>query len=256
VKEYSEINNPQRGTIALLPNLLTTMSLFSGFYSIVSSINGRFLHAAVAIIVAGLFDGLDGRIARLTRTTSKFGEQYDSLCDLISFGVAPALLAYLWVLKPYGRYGWLAAFLYVATTALRLARFNSMIDETPKNVFVGLPCPAAAGMVSTSILFCSFVGMSGTFPDVIMLLMMYGLSYLMVSTHRYSSFKQISKTKFQFLVGMVLLLMVIATEPQVTLFLLGVIYVLSGPLAGVYRMLAHKRKKSTEEQEELAYKKQ
>lgn len=251
MKENSDQNNTQRGTIALLPNLLTTMSLFSGFYSIVSSINGRFFHAAVAIIVAGIFDGLDGRIARLTRTTSKFGEQYDSLCDLISFGVAPALMAYLWVLQPYGRYGWLAAFLYVATTALRLARFNSMIDEAPKNVFVGLPCPAAAGMVATSILFCSFIGTSGTFRDIIMLLMMYGLSYLMVSTHRYSSFKQISKTKFQFLVGMVLLLMVIATEPRVTLFLLGVIYVLSGPLAGVYRLLVHKRKKSTKEQEKL-----
>jgi CDP-diacylglycerol--serine O-phosphatidyltransferase len=251
VKEKSHQNNTQRGTIALLPNLLTTMSLFSGFYSIVSSINGRFLHAAVAIIVAAIFDGLDGRIARLTRTTSKFGEQYDSLCDLISFGVAPALMAYLWVLQPYGRYGWLAAFLYVATTALRLARFNSMIDETPKNVFVGLPCPAAAGMVATSILFCSFIGTNGTFRDIIMLIMMYGLSYLMVSTHRYSSFKQISKTKFQFLVGMVLLLMVIATEPRVTLFLLGVIYVLSGPLAGVYRILVHNRKKGTKEQEKL-----
>lgn len=251
MKGNSRQNNTQRGTIALLPNLLTTMSLFSGFYSIVSSINGRFLHAAVAIIVAAIFDGLDGRIARLTRTTSKFGEQYDSLCDLISFGVAPALMAYLWVLQPYGRYGWLAAFLYVATTALRLARFNSMIDETPKNVFVGLPCPAAAGMVATSILFCSFIGTSGTFRDIIMLIMMYGLSYLMVSTHRYSSFKQISKTKFQFLVGMVLLLIVIATEPRVTLFLLGVIYVLSGPLAGVYRILVQNRKKSTKEQEKL-----
>jgi CDP-diacylglycerol--serine O-phosphatidyltransferase len=251
VKENNDKNNTQRGTIALLPNMLTTMCLFSGFYSIVASINGRFLHAAVAIIIAGLFDGLDGRIARLTRTTSKFGEQYDSLCDLISFGMAPALLAYLWVLQPYGRYGWLAAFLYVATTALRLARFNSMIDETPKNVFVGLPCPAAAGMVATSILFCSFISASGTFRDIVMLLMMYGLSYLMVSTHKYSSFKEISKTKFQFLVGMVLLLIVIATEPQVTLFLLGVIYVLSGPLAGVYRVLVPKRKKSLNEQEKL-----
>ncbi|MCK5193327.1 MAG: CDP-diacylglycerol--serine O-phosphatidyltransferase, partial [Desulfobulbaceae bacterium] len=168
--------------------------------------------------------------------------------DLVSFGVAPALMAYLWVLQPYGRYGWLAAFLYVATTALRLARFNSLIEETPKNVFVGLPCPAAAGMVATSVLFCRFLGTTGTYRDIVMLFMVYGLSYLMVSTHQYSSFKQISKTKFQFLVGMVLLLMVIATEPQVTLFLLGVVYVLSGPLAGVYRVLVRNRKKITNKQ--------
>jgi len=248
VKENNDKIHSSRGSVALLPNLLTTLSLFSGFYSIVSSINGHFLHAAVAIIVAGVFDGLDGRVARMTGTTSKFGEQYDSLCDLVSFGVAPALMAYLWVLQPYGRYGWLAAFLYVATTALRLARFNSMIEETPKNVFVGLPCPAAAGMVATAVLFCRFVGTTGTYRDIVMLFMVYGLSYLMVSTHHYSSFKQISKTKFQFLVGMVLLLMVIATEPQVTLFLLGVVYVLSGPLAGVYRILVRNRKKITNKQ--------
>ena len=251
MKENNDIKQSSRGSVCLLPNLLTTLSLFSGFYSIVSSVNGHFLHAAVAIIVASVFDGLDGRVARMTGTTSKFGEEYDSLCDLVSFGVAPALMAYLWVLQPYGRYGWLAAFLYVATTALRLARFNSMIEETPKNVFVGLPCPAAAGMVATSVLFCRFVGTTGTSRDIVMLFMVYGLSYLMVSTHYYSSFKQISKTKFQFLVGMVLLLMVIATEPQVTLFLLGVVYVLSGPLAGVYRVLARKRKKSTNKQEKI-----
>lgn len=252
MKEDNDIKQSSRGSICLLPNLLTTLSLFSGFYSIVSSINGHFLHAAVAIIVAAVFDGLDGRVARLTGTTSKFGEEYDSLCDLVSFGVAPAMLAYLWVLQPYGRYGWLAAFLYVATTALRLARFNSMIEETPKNIFVGLPCPAAAGMIATSVLFCRFVSSLGTYRDIVMLIMVYGLSYLMVSTHHYSSFKQVSKTKFQFLVGMVLLLMVIATEPQVTLFLLGVTYVLSGPLAGVYRVLARKRKKSTKKQDKPA----
>lgn len=251
MKENNDKKYSSRGSVALLPNLLTTLSLFSGFYSIVSSINGHFLHAAVAIIVASVFDGLDGRVARMTGTTSKFGEEYDSLCDLVSFGVAPALMAYLWVLQPYGRYGWLAAFLYVATTALRLARFNSMIEETPKNVFVGLPCPAAAGMVATSVLFCRFVGTTGTYRDIVMLFMVYGLSYLMVSTHHYSSFKQISKTKFQFLVGMVLLLMVIATEPQVTLFLLGVVYVLSGPLAGVYRVLVRNRKKTTNDQKKL-----
>lgn len=241
--------NATRGSVCLLPNLLTTMSLFSGFYSIVSSINGHFFHAAVAIIIAAVFDGLDGRVARLTGTTSKFGMEYDSLCDLVSFGVAPAILTYLWVMQPYGRYGWLAAFLYVATTALRLARFNSQVEETPKNVFVGLPCPAAAGLIATSVLFCRYVQIDSSYLDVSMLLMVYALSYLMVSSHHYSNFKHVSKGKtFQIMVMMVLLIMVIATEPQVTLFLIGVLYVLSGPLAGVYRMFV-KDKKAVEDQQ-------
>ena len=246
-KEQQQYNS-QRGTICLLPNLLTTMSLFSGFYSIVSSINGQFFHAAVAIIIAAVFDGLDGRVARMTGTTSKFGMEYDSLCDLVSFGVAPAILTYLWMMQQYGRYGWLAAFLYVETTALRLARFNSTVEETPKNVFVGLPCPAAAGLIATSVLFCRYVEIEGNYLDVGVLLMVYALSYLMVSSHHYQSFKQVSKAKtFQVMVFMVMVLIVIATEPQVTLFLVGVLYVLSGPLAGVYRLLF--RGKKTEEKQ-------
>ena len=238
----------QRATVCLLPNLLTTMSLFSGFYSIVSSINGEFFHAAVAIVIAAIFDGLDGRVARMTGTTSKFGIEYDSLCDLVSFGVAPAVLTYLWMMQPYGRFGWLAAFLYVATTALRLARFNSQVEETPKNIFVGLPCPAAACLIATSVLFCRYVGLDRAYLDIGTLLMVYALSYLMVSTHHYSSFKQVNKGKtFQVMVFMVLVLIVIATEPQVTLFLVGVLYVLSGPLAGVYRVLF--RGKKTEEKQ-------
>ncbi len=247
-KGHQQQNAPHV-TVCLLPNLLTTMSLFSGFYSIIASINGDFFHAAVAIIIAAVFDGLDGRVARMTGTTSKFGMEYDSLCDLVSFGVAPAVLTYLWMMQSYGRYGWLAAFLYVATTALRLARFNSQIDETPKNIFVGLPCPAAAGLIATSVLFCRFVGVDRDYLDIGTLLMVYALSYLMVSTHHYSSFKQVSKAKtFQFMVFMVLILIVIATEPQVTLFLVGVLYVLSGPLVGVYRMIV-KDKKVVEEHE-------
>lgn len=247
MKEKDE-NMAARGSVCLLPNLLTTMSLFSGFYSIISSINGDFFHAAVAIIIAAVFDGLDGRVARLTGTTSKFGMEYDSLCDLISFGVAPAVLTYLWMMQPYGRYGWLAAFLYVATTALRLARFNSQVDETPKNIFVGLPCPAAACLIATSVLFCRFVGVERNYLDIGTLLMVYALSYLMVSTHHYSSFKHVSKAKtFQFMVFMVLVLIVIATEPQVTLFLVGVLYVLSGPLAGAYRFVFRDRKAADEQ---------
>ncbi|MEN8140551.1 MAG: CDP-diacylglycerol--serine O-phosphatidyltransferase [Thermodesulfobacteriota bacterium] len=241
----TQTGNQPRGTVYILPNLLTTCALFGGFYSIISSINGKFTHAAVAILIASLFDGLDGRVARMTNTCSKFGEQYDSLSDLVSFGVAPGLLAYLWVLQPYGRYGWMAAFLYVATTALRLARFNSQIGETPKNVFVGLPCPAAAATIATSVLFCRFVCTTqGAILNIVMLLAVYFLSYLMVSTHHYCSFKDMSKpSTFQFMVGTVLFFIVIATEPQITLFVLFVAYILSGPLAGVYRLLRSRKKK-------------
>jgi CDP-diacylglycerol--serine O-phosphatidyltransferase len=234
--------NAPRGSIYILPNLLTTFSLFSGFYAIVHSINGNFFNAAVAILIAAVFDGLDGRVARLTGTTSKFGMEYDSLSDLVAFGVAPGLLAYLWVLQPYGRYGWLGAFLYVATTALRLARFNTQSSENAKkagNAFVGLPCPAAAMMIATSLLFVQFMEIDRKLMDITMLLAVYFLSYLMVSNHKYNSFKHISKARtFQVLVGFVLLLMVVATEPQITLFVIAVSYVFSGPVIGFYRWLS------------------
>lgn len=240
-----------KGKICLLPSVITTASLFSGFYAIVAAINGDFFHAAVAIIVSGVFDGLDGRVARLTGTTSKFGMEYDSLCDLVAFGVAPAVLAYEWVLRPYGRYGWLAAFLYVATTALRLARFNSQDTTSTNNEFTGLPCPAAGGMIAASVLFCSFFDITGTLRNFIILGTVYGLSYLMVSSVKYMSFKHAQTDrakKFQVLVGLVLLLTLLATEPQVTLFVLGTTYVLSGPLMTGFRMVRGK-KTVVEEQE-------
>jgi CDP-diacylglycerol--serine O-phosphatidyltransferase len=222
--------------------MLTTISLFSGFYAIISAINGLFFNAAVALIISGVFDGLDGRVARMTGTTSLFGKEYDSLCDLVAFGVAPAIIVYLWTLTNYGRYGWLAAFLYVATTALRLARFNVQDTSSDKN-FTGLPCPAAAGMIATTILFCSFVGISATTMGVPMLVIVYGLSYLMVSSVNYQSFKSPEASRprrFQVLVTMVLLIMVIATQPEVTLFAMGFTYVLSGPFGALYRLYAKK----------------
>lgn len=241
-----------KGKICLLPSVITTASLFSGFYAIVAAINGQYFHAAVAIIISGVFDGLDGRVARLTGTTSKFGMEYDSLCDLVAFGVAPAVLAYEWVLRPYGRYGWLAAFLYVATTALRLARFNTQDTTSTKNEFTGLPCPAAGGMIAASVMFCTFFEITGTLRNFIMLGTVYGLSYLMVSSVKYLSFKHAQTDgakKFQVLVGLVLLIMVLATEPQVTLFVLGATYVLSGPLAAGYRLVVRGKTSVEEEQE-------
>ncbi|MCK5230169.1 MAG: CDP-diacylglycerol--serine O-phosphatidyltransferase [Desulfobulbaceae bacterium] len=252
-KSYFRKNSDSaKGKIYLLPQLLTTASLFSGFYSIVSAINGHFFHSAVAIIIAGIFDGMDGRVARMTRTTSHFGMEYDSLCDLVSFGVAPALLAYQWTLHPYGRYGWLAAFLYVATTALRLARFNSQASSGSGKTFVGLPCPAAAGMIATSVLFCLFLEIKGSVKDVAMLILVYILSYLMVSSYRYLSFKHPETTKaktFQALVAMVLVIMVVATEPQITLFILGVIYVSSGPANRIKGFLKKEDKKEIKDKE-------
>ncbi|CAK8715731.1 CDP-diacylglycerol--serine O-phosphatidyltransferase [Candidatus Electrothrix aarhusensis] len=236
-----------------LPSMLTCTSLFSGFYSIVASINGDFFPAAVAILVAGIFDGLDGRVARLTDSTSRFGMQLDSLCDLVSFGVAPALLAYLWALIPYGRYGWLAAFLYVATTALRLARFNSMAEEpedenNENHDFVGLPCPAAAGAIATMVMFFRYLGTTDPVKHFSILLLVYLLSYLMISTHRYLSFKKVRvprEKRFQAVVGMVLILILLATEPPVTLFATTLLYALSGLALELYTFL-RKRKEAKE----------
>ena len=233
-----------------LPCMFTIASLFCGFYSILASVKGDYAVAATAIIIAGVFDGLDGRIARMTNTTSQFGKELDSLCDMVSFGVAPAILAYYWALIPYGRYGWLAAFLYVATTSLRLARFNS--QKSSSKYFTGLPCPAAAGTIAASVLFCSFLGLTETVTHISLLLLVYLLSYLMVSNHRYSSFKQApqqaSRTRtFRLMVGAVLLFVLIAAEPQVMLFAIAALYVPSGPLYGFYRLLRRRRTRADDE---------
>ena len=223
-----------------LPCLFTIGSLFCGYYAILAAIKGDFVISATAILVAGIFDGLDGRVARLTGTTSLFGVELDSLCDMVSFGVAPGLLAYFWSLQPYGRYGWLAGFFYMATTCLRLARFNS--QKVSSKHFVGLPCPAAAGMVASSVLFCDYIGMEGTVTHVSLLILVYLLSYLMVSPHLYFSFKkppQLTKSRtFQLIVGVLLLFVMIAAEPQIMLFTLSAIYMLSGLTIAMYRRIA------------------
>ncbi|WP_446009949.1 CDP-diacylglycerol--serine O-phosphatidyltransferase [Candidatus Electrothrix sp.] len=240
------MERPRSNRFNALPSMLTCTSLFSGFYSMVASINGDFFPAAVAILVAGVFDGLDGRVARLTDSTSRFGMQLDSLCDMVSFGVAPALLAYLWALIPYGRYGWLAAFLYVATTALRLARFNSMAEDpdNDNHDFVGLPCPAAAGAIATMVMFFHYLGATETVKHFSILLLVYLLSYLMISSHRYLSFKKIKITKekrFQSVVGMILVLTLLATEPPVTLFVTALLYALSGLFLELYTFVRRKK---------------
>ncbi len=222
----------RRKGIYLLPNIMTSASLFSGFYAIVASIKLNLEQAAVAVIIAAVFDGLDGRIARMTNTTSRFGVEYDSLADLVSFGVAPAVLAYQWALRGFGRLGWLAAFLYCATTALRLARFNTLA-HTSKRYFLGLPCPAAAGTVATMLLFCAQLSIHGEMSRLAAMGLVYILAFLMVSTVRYYSFKDVpwlQRHPFSAMVLFLLLLSIIASAPRICLFVLGISYAASGPV--------------------------
>lgn len=224
---------PPKQGFYILPNLLTTASLFCGFYGLVAVLQQDFHRAALAVVASFFFDGLDGRIARATRTTSQFGVEYDSLADLVAFGVTPAFLAFSWGLAHAGRLGWLAAFLFTACGALRLARFNVQIHRVPKGYFRGLPIPAAAALVVTMVLFSSEVGWNPSPPTWVVLLTLYGLAFLMVSNVPYQSFKDMELVRekpFRALVSCVLLLVVILLNPPVTLFLLALAYALSGPV--------------------------
>ena len=221
-----------RRGIYVLPNLLTTMNIFCGYYAVVSAIEGKFVTSAVAIIVAAVFDMLDGKIARVTRTTSRFGIEFDSLADVISFGLAPGILMYLWALQPLGRMGWLAAFLFTACGALRLARFNTQSGTISSEYFNGLPIPAAAGMTAVTGLLHDQVGFLASPNATVILIMLYVLSFLMVSTVKYYSFKSLGlfrRMNFNFLVATVLVVMFIASQPSIALFSLGLAYVASGP---------------------------
>ena len=218
----------------IIPNLFTTGNLFSGFFGIVSAIDGRFEMAAVAILISCVFDILDGKVARLTRATSRFGVEYDSLADLVAFGVGPGILMYLWALKPFGRLGWLAAFLFVACGALRLARFNVQVETVSKKYFVGLPIPGAASMVATTVLFLHDWKLTSTVSSSIPLLVVtYLLGFFMISTIPYYSFKDVEGLKAKplpVLFGILVLVTIIAIHPGMVLFLLLLIYVLAGPV--------------------------
>ncbi|AEB10345.1 CDP-diacylglycerol--serine O-phosphatidyltransferase [Desulfobacca acetoxidans] len=240
--------------IYILPNLITTASLFAGFYAIIESINGGFEIAAMAILVSLVLDGLDGRIARITNSASSFGVQYDSLADLVAFGVAPGLLVYLWALKPYGRYGWVAAFLFMVCGALRLARFNVQIGEIDPRYFNGLPIPAAATMVATSILMYHDLGEWAFSRHVFILIMIYILSFLMVSNIKFYSFKKFELFKrkpFPVLVGAVLLFLVIAIEPKLMGCLLMAAYVISGPLLSLLLLWKRRNLENSHDEESL-----
>ena len=230
--------------IYLLPNLLTTAALFAGFYSVVASMKGHFDTAAIAIFVAMLADGLDGRVARLTNTQTLFGAQYDSLSDMVAFGIAPALALYSWSLSSLGKPGWLIAFLYSAATALRLARFNSQVSD--KEYFQGLPSPSAAGMSASLIWLGSDYVFSGKWIALPLGLLTILLAALMVSKIRYSSFKAIDfkgRVPFLSIVIMILILTAVALQPSEVLTSLFFIYLCSGPIMTLWEVRKKKNQR-------------
>ena len=223
-----------------MPNLFTTAALFSGFYAVLAAMNGQFEKAALAIFIAMVLDGLDGRVARITNTQTAFGAEYDSLSDMVAFGLAPSLVMYEWALSNLGKPGWLAAFIYTAGAALRLARFNSMHDVADNNYFQGLPSPSAAAIVAASVWVAVDNGISGVDVAIAAGLITGVCGLLMVSNVRYHSFKHIDfkgKVPFFVVVVVALVLAIIIAEPPIVLFLLFTAYALSGLLLWVRNAL-------------------
>ena len=223
----------QRRGIFLLPNLFTTAALFAGFYAIVAGMGGRFEAASAAIFIAMVLDGADGRIARLTNTQSAFGAEYDSLSDVISFGLAPGLLVYEWALSGMGTLGWLAAFFYTAATALRLARFNTQLGTTDKRYFQGLPCPAAGGLMAGFVWFAADHGTRGEDIVPIVLAVTVAAGALMVSNVRFHSFKNLDlrgRVPFMTILVVVALFVLVSSDPPLVLFLGALAYAGSGPI--------------------------
>ncbi|HSR63863.1 MAG TPA: CDP-diacylglycerol--serine O-phosphatidyltransferase [Gammaproteobacteria bacterium] len=241
----------RRRGIYLLPNLFTTAALFAGFYSIVAAMNARFESAAVAIFVAMILDGMDGRIARMTNTQSDFGVQYDSLSDMVSFGIAPALVVYQWSLATLGKLGWLGAFIFAAATALRLARFNTQAASADKRFFQGLPCPAGAAVIASMIWLVEsreVIGGSDILAFTFPLTILVGI--LMVSNVRYHSFKQIDlrgRVPFVAVLIVVCIFVFIASEPPLVLFLLSMVYAVSGPVMTLVMVRKHRAARKSQE---------
>lgn len=232
--------------IYLLPNLFTTAALFAGFYAVLASMNGQFEKAAIAIFLAMILDGLDGRVARMTHTQTAFGAEYDSLSDMVAFGLAPALVMYQWGLSGLGKVGWLAAFIYTAGAALRLARFNSQLETADKRFFTGLPSPSAAAVLAGSVWVAVDNGLQ---PELLswfaaVLTALSGL--LMVSNIRYHSFKQVDfkgKVPFFAIVVVMLAFAVVLTEPPLVLFGIFFLYTLAGPGLSLQRLLRRRSRR-------------
>ena len=242
--ESAQTQKRSRG-IYLLPNLLTTAALFGGFYAVLAAINGKFEHAAIAVFVAMVMDGLDGRVARLTNTQTAFGAEYDSLSDMVAFGLAPSLLMYTWSLSGLGKLGWVAAFIYTAGAALRLARFNTQVGTADKRYFQGLPSPAAAAVISGSVWVAVDYGLAGADISYLACLLTVAAGLLMVSNVRYNSFKEVDfrgKVPFFSIVIIVLVFAVVVVQPPLVLFAIFIVYAVSGPLI----TLIHLRRRRAE----------
>jgi CDP-diacylglycerol--serine O-phosphatidyltransferase len=240
--DHSEL--PPRRGIYLLPNLFTTAGLFAGFYAIVAGMKGNFEAAAIAVFVAMIMDGLDGRVARLTNTESEFGAQYDSLSDMVCFGVTPALVVYSWGLQYLGKFGWLAAFFYAAATALRLARFNIQLGHNDKRYFIGLPCPAAAAVVAGMVWVGTDFAIPGMRISEIVAAVTVIVGTLMVSNVPYNSFKELEfkgHVPFFAVFLVMLIYLLIAWDPPKVLFGVFFLYALSGPVLWVKRYVAQRK---------------
>jgi CDP-diacylglycerol---serine O-phosphatidyltransferase len=229
---------PRRKGIYILPSLFTTASLFAAFYAIIQAMNGNFELASLAIFISMILDALDGRVARLTHTESEFGSQYDSLVDVVAFGLAPALIMYQWALTGMGKLGWLAAFIYAACAALRLARFNTQVGIADKRFFIGLPSPAAAAIVVGMVWVLNSVGIPGKDLSILALLITVIAGVLMVSKIRYRSFKDINlrgRIPFVSVLVVPLVFVLISLKPPQVLFLAFLLYAVSGPFSATYR---------------------
>jgi CDP-diacylglycerol--serine O-phosphatidyltransferase len=241
-----QTENKRRRGIYLLPNLFTTAAMFGGFYAIIAAMNGAFEAAAIAVFIAMVLDGLDGRVARLTQTSSDFGAEYDSLSDMVSFGLAPALVMYQWSLVSMktmgwewaGKLGWLAAFFYATTAALRLARFNTMVGTSDKRFFQGLPSPTAAALMMGCVWVMEGLGVSGEEVRVPAFLLTLVAGGLMVSNVSYYSFKEIDirhKVPFLVLLAIVISFMLFTIDPAKVLFGMALVYTASGPCLTLWR---------------------
>lgn len=233
-----------RKGIYILPNTLTLCGMFMGFYSILSSLKGLYVHASWAIIIAMVFDGLDGWVARLTNSTTKFGIELDSLSDLVAFGVAPAVMLYKWALWPFGRIGWSAAFLFMACGALRLARYNVQMGSKESKAFTGMPIPGAATIVATLVMFYYAVLENIPVMNYYILFLTFILSVLMVSTLRFHGAKEIDFSKrkpFWLLVAIVVAFAIVVMHPAVALFIFAMIYLIIGIIENV--ILFYRRRK-------------
>lgn len=242
-EEFSENGKTvRRKGIYLLPNLFTIGALFAGFYAIIAAMRGDFESAPIAIFFAMVMDGLDGRIARLTNTSSKFGEEFDSLSDMVSFGVAPALVIFAWALGDLGKFGWSAAFIYVACAALRLARFNTQIDNSDKNYFTGLASPAAAAIIASTVWVCHDLGLVGSdLPgelSIVVGLLTATVGLMMIANFPYYSFKGIDfrrRVPFVVMIGLVFIFALITVHPPTVFLISSLVYALSGPVQQILK---------------------